>query len=343
MPSPQASRPDELNGPANGAGGNEESAHARGDGKSSRSLAEMLLSMLKWFWHVLQQTVYRWTRNDGNLLATAMAYYAAFSLFPLLVVLLSALGYALEFSQSAQDARKELIELISQTTAPELGHEVENILQGIQLRASFNSVVGPLILLFGAIGIFSQLEFAFDRLWLQITPHEHGAWPAIRNALWNRLKAFLTLIALGVMVLIAFLADLMLAGFETWAADWALGSSFWRNLQLGLSVALNALAFTLLYKLVPRVRVRWLHAAAGGLLVALLWQLGSQLVSRFLIGGHYSAYGVVGSFIAMMLWVYCASILLFLGAQFVQVLGHPEEPASRPIAVGNGGPKNNVK
>ena len=60
-----------------------------------------------------------------------------------------------------------------------------------------------------------------------------------------------------------------------------------------------------------------------GILIAVIWQLGSQVVSRFIVGGNYSAYGVVGSFIAMMLWVYYASILLLFGAQMVQVLGHP--------------------
>ncbi len=64
--------------------------------------------------------------------------------------------------------------------------------------------------------------------------------------------------------------------------------------------------------------------------MAVAWQIGAQIVSRYVVGGHYTAYGVVGSFIAMMLWVYCASILLFLGAQLVQVLGHPEENVVDP-------------
>lgn len=94
------------------------------------------------------------------------------------------------------------------------------------------------------------------------------------------------------------------------------------------------MVLSLVYRLIPRAAVRWRDAASGGLAVALIWQVGSQLLSRFIVGGNYSAYGVVGSFIAMMLWVYCASILLFLGAQFVQVLGHPEETPSQPPPVG---------
>ena len=59
--------------------------------------------------------------------------------------------------------------------------------------------------------------------------------------------------------------------------------------------------------------------------MAVTWEVGSQLVAAYILTGNYSAYGVVGSFIAILLWVYCASVLLFLGAQLVQVLGYPEE------------------
>src|SRR5262249_21357145 len=109
----------------------------------------------------------------------------------------------------------------------------------------------------------------------------------------------------------------------------------WRDLQWLVSVGVNAIVLTLLYRLIPRARVRWRDAAVGGLTVAIVWQVGCQVVSWFVVGGTYTAYGVVGSFIAMMLWVYCASILLYFGAQLVQVLGHPDElpPTEPPRAV----------
>jgi membrane protein len=278
-------------------------------------------------WNVLSLTIARWTRNDGNVLAASMAYYAAFSFFPLLIVLLSAMGFALRFSASAQNARQQLLNLIADRMAPALASEVENILSQVQTRAAFSGPVALVILLFGAIGIFSQLDYAFDRLWHEVTPHERGIRAAIVNALWNRLRAFLTLVALGALLIVAFAADLALAAVHTWAeVELPWSGLAWPGLQWTVSVLLNGIVFTLVFKLMPRVRVRWLHAACGGLLVAVTWQVGSQLVSRFIVGGNYSAYGVVGSFIAIMLWVYYASILLFLGGQLVQVLGHPNEP-----------------
>jgi membrane protein len=289
--------------------------------------------MLKRLWHVFRLTITRWSRNDGNLLAASIAYYAAFSFFPLLMVLISALGFALKFSASAQNAQVELIEFLSQNTNPDLAHEVENILTEVQMRAAVNTWFALVMLLFGAIGIFSQLQAGFDRLWHDTTPHEHGVVGAIRDALWNRLKAFLTLIGLGMLVIVAFVAGLTFTAVRTWAEEisWAQplvdNGDFWHWSQVALSISLNAIVLALVFKMIPRARVRFLHAACGGIAVALIWQLGSQVVARFIVGGNYSAYGVVGSFIAMMLWVYCASILLLLGAQMVQVLGHPESNA----------------
>lgn len=72
--------------------------------------------------------------------------------------------------------------------------------------------------------------------------------------------------------------------------------------------------------------------------VSVIWQVGSRVVSRLVVSGHYTAYGVVGSFIAMMLWVYCTASCCSSRDKLVQVLGHPEEntidnsPAADPLA-----------
>jgi membrane protein len=289
-------------------------------------LLGMILRLLGRLWSVIEKTVTRWTANDGNLLAASMAYYAAFSFYPLLWVLMAVLGYGLRFSDRAQGARQELLGFLGKSMSPALADEVDRLLSGVQLRAG-SGIFAGFLLLFAAIGVFSQLEAAFDRLWHAVTPHHRGARAAIRNALWNRLKAFLTLIGLGVIVLIAFVAQIVLSAMESWAQEehlvWA--AYVWPRLQITLSLTLNTLALAMVFKMVPRVFVRWREALMGGVVVAAAWQIGAQIVSRYIVGGHYTAYGVVGSFIAMMLWVYCASIILCLGAQFVQVLGHPEE------------------
>lgn len=291
------------------------------------------MTIVNQVWSVVQKTVTRWSRNDGNLLAASMAYYAAFSFFPLLWVLMSVLGFVLQFSKSAQSVKQQLLDFVSQSTAPAFAEEVSRLLADVQLGATSVTVVGGVILLVAAIGIFSQLESAFDRLWHDPGRGDRGVRAAIRNALWNRLKAFLTLLGLGVVVVVAFVAELIFSAFRNWGEQEKL---FWTSsllpwLHLATSVLLNAFVLSLVFKMIPRAAVSWRHAFTGGVAVAIVWQIGRQIMSRFLVGGHYvTAYGIVGSFIAVMLWVYCASILLFLGAQMVQVLGHPDEDAPQP-------------
>lgn len=97
-------------------------------------------------------------------------------------------------------------------------------------------------------------------------------------------------------------------------------------MQVATGVVLNVLLFMLLFKTVPKVRIAWLHALCGGIFVACTWEAGRQVLSHFVVNRGVTAYGVVGSFIAMMIWVYYASSLVLLGAQLVQVLGNHTRP-----------------
>ena len=97
------------------------------------------------------------------------------------------------------------------------------------------------------------------------------------------------------------------------------------------SLVLNTLAFTLLYRFLPKVKVRWREALAGAVLVAVGWEVGRHILSNILIGTRYTnAYGTLGSFLAVLLWLYYASHLLFLGAEFIQFICKRCEPSENP-------------
>jgi uncharacterized BrkB/YihY/UPF0761 family membrane protein len=101
--------------------------------------------MITWakirLWPRLKQTVKHWKEDDGNLLAAAMAYYATLSFFPLLLILISALGLLLRFSGGTQDAQRELLALLEKSTSATLSEHVASILA--QIRASA-AISGPL-------------------------------------------------------------------------------------------------------------------------------------------------------------------------------------------------------
>jgi membrane protein len=271
----------------------------------------------------LKQAFAEWRADDGDLLAASVAYYTALSFFPLMLVLISGLGLFLQFTHSGRDAERQILAFLSEQVSPNLKNQVQVALAQVREKAGVGGPVGLATLLLAAVAIFAHVERALDRIWNVETPENRGLVAAVKNTLVVRIKAFLMLAGTGFLVVATFVAGLVLGGVQKFsqgllpAAPW-----IWSGVQFGASVGLNAMAFTLLYKFLPKVHTRWGEAAAGGVLAAVIWEMGRQFLAAFLIGNKYaSAYGVVGSFIGVMLWIYYASAVLFLGAEFVQVLG----------------------
>ena len=280
---------------------------------------------------LLQDTFRRWGEDDGMLLSAAMAYYAAFSLFPLCLVLIAGLGLVMRFSSKAQNAQEQLISLVSENTSSWLAGQLQTILAGVETNAALGGPLGLLVLLAAAIGIFVQLDTIFDRIWGAQRRKQQGMLGSVKRALVERLTAFLMLLGLGGLLVVLFLADMVLAGLRPYVSQLPAGNYAWQGIQLIISLSLNAILFGALYKALPKERVAWRDAFAGGVLVALVWELGQQVLAPFVIGEKYSAYGVVGSFIAVMIWMYYASAMVFLGAEFVQALQAQRSEDDRKI------------
>jgi len=271
-------------------------------------------------WPTLRQITRRWNEDDGWLLSAAMAYYGAFSLFPLCLVLIAGLGLFTRYSSQGQNAREQLVELAAQNVSPWVAEQLDAILAGVQTNASVGGPLGVIVLVVAALGIFSQLERIFDRIWSVKDDKPKGVVASIKEALVDRLIAFLMLLGTGGFIVAIFVTNLALNGVRAHLARFENIGTVWPFIQSAISVFFYTLLFSSLYKTIPKVPVSWKHALAGGLVVAVIWQFGQQILSAFVIGEKYSAYGVVGSFIALMVWMYYASVVVFLGAEVVQTL-----------------------
>ncbi len=219
---------------------------------------------------------------------------------------------------------------MAQNTSPALAGHLQAVLDQVSGRATLGGPVVLAALLLAAIGVFGQIETAFDRIWKSPAGGWRGISGAILNALYYRLRAFLMLMGAG-LVLAALAAGIAVSTIRNLTPGIAAGGLAWRLAEIVLSAVLFWLFFTLLYKSLPKVRVRWSEAARAGLLAALLWEATRQLLACFFVGESYTAYGVVGSLIAVMLWIYVASSILFLGAEHVRVLGQHRRGGAEPL------------
>jgi membrane protein len=282
--------------------------------------------MLRRIWNyslrVFWKTAELWQADDGFLLSAAMAYYAAFSLFPLCLVLVSILGFVLRVSQQAENAQAVLLSQVAQQTTPWLADQLKDLLAGVRSNAAFSGPFGAVALLAASIVVFLQLDYMFDRIFgTGKAAAKPTVWRYVRTVLYDRLSAFIMLMIVFLLLLSLFVANMVYHGIESQLLHWVPGSErLWSWGQLLATVASNTLLIAMIYKFLPKKKVRWRDALAGGTIVSLVWFLGQRLMVQFLIGRSYTAYGIVGSFIAVMIWVYYVSAILFLGAEFIEAL-----------------------
>jgi membrane protein len=280
------------------------------------------MKVLKNFAHRLWLSYMGFQEHEGTLAAAGIAYYVALSFFPLMLVLLAGLGWALEGTNFGQDVQRQILASLEQQVSADLANQVARILKIVSERAGTSGPIGFVVLIISAIAIFSQLDAAFDRIWrLPSDPHETWWHWAVR-LLIVRLKALGMLMGVGAFVIAGMIASIALSAIQRYMAPRfpnGIGMTWYLNLIV--YVALNFVAFTAVYKMVPRKRVRWIEAVRGGLLAALLWEAGRQALAWYLLRLNYpSAYGVIGSFLAIMLWAYYASLVILFGAEYVRVL-----------------------
>ncbi|MBN1911428.1 MAG: YihY/virulence factor BrkB family protein [Pirellulales bacterium] len=279
--------------------------------------------MRTWFKTRMRQlgrTSALWRRHDGGRTAASMAYYAVLSFFPLLILLIAVVGYVLQFSSGAQDAQARLLHLLAQNTTPALAEHVHAVLTQIQTRASVGGPVGLAALLIAAIGMFTQLDKAIERIWATKRRRRRTFLAAVRRTLTRRLRAFVMLLVLGLLIGVAFVAGAVVSAVRPLVAEGHGGMLLWASIHSAASIVVNGALLTLVYKLLPRARVFWSAAARGGTLAAVLWEISRIVLSLLLLGKKYTAYGVVGSLMALMLWIYLASAVFFFAAEYVHVI-----------------------
>ncbi|MCC6493399.1 MAG: YihY/virulence factor BrkB family protein [Pirellulales bacterium] len=261
-------------------------------------------------------------KNDGMLLASSIAYSLALSLFPLMLVLVAVLGWAFRFTSAGVSAEQRVLAAIEEQASPELKEQVALSLDSVESSAGTGGVVGAVTLLAAAIAIFSQIDYAFDRIWENSAEAGVGWKTRVWNLAFRRLKAFGMLMGVAAFVIAVMIASIVWHGLQANLAN-VMQAPPWINrvAQPALQVALNAVAFALVYRYLPKASVRWSAALAGGSLTSVLWEVGRQVLAAYVVGDKLpTAYGVIGSFMAIMLWTYYAMIIVLFGATYSRVL-----------------------
>jgi membrane protein len=274
------------------------------------------------FFRDLRDAGSRWYADDGPLMSAATAYYVGLSFFPLLLVLIAGVGLFLQTTHLGQDAKQEVLTAINHNMSEQLASYVTDALQSVQEKSIISGPLGLLTMLVTSLAAFAQFDSAFDRIWRIPSRNGKSIVSMALALLIQRGRAFLLLFGLGTFVILVFLAGMVLAAIQSRAADILPQTEWlWNGVQIGITLAMNTLVFMLLLRLLPKAPVRWCDAFHGALLTAVAWEIGRQVLAIFIARGKYtSAYGVVGAFLAILLWCYYAVTIILLGAEYIHVI-----------------------
>ena len=292
-------------------------------------LAEVQTAVIKsgkhWirnFFPNLRDAGIRWSEDDASSLAASVAYYLALSLFPMMLLLTSGFGIFLQFSKTGKKAEEQILSMVEIHASPIIKKQIEQVLTQLQNHSVVSGPFGFIAATLAAIGIFVQIDRGFDRIFRIPAEKDADVRRTIYRVVKSRFLAFVMLAGLGGSILVMFAVGMVMAQFRSFTTSTVPSMNYlFGVLELVSTVVANGLLFSLVYRWLPKRYVCWTDAIRGGLLAACIWELGRVVLGVFLIGMRYSsAYGAVGSFIAILLWCYYGISILFFGAEYVQVL-----------------------
>lgn len=272
-------------------------------------------------WARLRATLRLYSRTHSERLAAALAYYATFSLAPLLVLALAVAG--LVYGRQSDAARAELLAQARPVLGGDGVRMMDVILSGAAAAPGtglWASVTSALVLGIGATALYARLQDALNTIWEASPPRT-----ALAHLVWTRVRALLLVMGTGLVLVAGLVLNALLTGLASWMAAPGLLAVGER----GLSLLLLATLFALLYRTLPDAPVRWQAAVGGGLGAAGLVTLGTAALGAYLgAAAALSAYGAAGALAAFLLWIYYSAQIFFLGAAWTATAPAPAPACS---------------
>lgn len=273
----------------------------------------------------------KWEHDNCSSMAAALSYHAIFSLFPMLLVILSVVGSLIGPSTEAFEVIKEGMQRFLPT-------EVHALVKDTVIALNKNSVgagiIGFGLLLFSASAVFSVLRNSVNRIWR--SPNRASESRSVLKPVIlffaNQLLAFLLVFGTALLLLTSLITNILIKLILKLVTNFQEIFSFQpvdklelsNGLQVGSSFLILALAICILFKLLPSVYVGWQDVWLSALLTALLIVGLQQLVSNSVItvGSHFLSYGVIGSVMILMLWIFMTCQIFLLGSVLSYVYAH---------------------
>jgi membrane protein len=283
---------------------------------------------------ILVTTFSNFSDDKGLKLSASLAYYTIFSIGPLLLLVISLVGFVWGKDAAEGKIFHQINEFIGNTAAA----QIQEILKNIQLsgQTNFALAISIVTLIIGATSIFVEIQDSLNMIWKLKSKPKRG-WVQF---LKNRLISSSLIISLGFLLVVSQIV--------TGVVEGAVGliGRYFSELAQTLIFILNfvftfiviVVLFAIVFKFLPDAKIKWKHVRSGAVFTAILFMVGRYLIGLYVQKtGTESTYGAAGAIVILLVWIYYSSVILYLGAEFTQVYinftGGKIEPAEYAVHV----------
>jgi membrane protein len=267
-------------------------------------------------WDLLKATASQWVQDKCPQLGAALAYYTVFSLAPLVLVLLAVFGLIYGGSEHAREKITDQLRYFIDPSGVK-------VIQDIAANASkpkggiLATTLGVIIALFGASGVFGQLQDALNTIWGVKPKPGQGVWGFVRA----RFLSFAMVGGVCFLLLVSLTIESLLRGFSGYLQSLLPGGDVVAlAVFFTFDLAVIIVLFALIFRYLPDAKIAWRDVWVGAALTAVLFVIGKFVLGLYLgSGAAGSAYGAASSLVTLLLWVFYAAQLVLFGAEFTQV------------------------
>jgi len=285
---------------------------------------------------LLKQTWLDWNTDRCPRMGAALAYYTVFSLAPLMVIAIAIAGVVF----GGQAARGEIGDELATTLGRPAAAAIEDLLRQNHDTGgnALASVIGLVVLLVGASGVFIELEDALNTIWK--VPPERSA--TVLAFIRDRVLSFTLVLGTGFLLLVSLVISAALSAMDRFLTPSAMpgGTLLWHLVNVVVSYLFITGLFALIFRYLPNTAVRWRDVWVGAAGTALLFTIGKYLLGLYIgLSGVASGFGAAGSLAVILVWVFFSAQIMLLGAEFTHVYAQrygslskagAASPAARP-------------
>lgn len=278
------------------------------------SLRRALAGGLAESWLIVRQTAGAFVDNDGLRLSAAVSFFAALSLAPIAVIALALAGTIWDTAEAQARVVEHVTDLIGARGA-EVVHAV--LANASEEGAGLATMTSLAVVVLGSTAVFAELESALNQIWrVQVPPGK-----TLRSFLRRRLVSAVVVVVVSSLLVVSLAASAAITVVQTRVPGGVDLGAAWRVAYLPLSFGALAAIFAAVFKLMPAAVIAWRDVWVGGVVSALLFLVGRELIGYYLAHTTLdSSYGAAGSLVVLLLWVYYSSLIFFAGAELTHVL-----------------------